>query len=106
MSYTGNENHSVTLSEAAEMTANFRATAAADATIAHMFGKQAISDILAQANCVGIRIYYAINDDDEKQLVICGVLANGNDIYEGLLADRSFLCPTACSDENPLNSDV
>lgn len=106
MSITGTEDHSITLSEAAALTANYRASIAVGDTIAHMMGKQAIVDILAQTDCVGLRVYYGLTDDGEKQLVFCGVDEDGNDLYEGLLAERSFLCPTACSASNPLNTSV
>jgi hypothetical protein len=104
MSFTGNEDHSISLTAAAHLTANYRASVATGSTIGHFFGKDAISDILAQTDCVGIRIYYGLKDDGEKQLVICGVTANGDDLYNGELAERSFICPTDCATNNPLNS--
>jgi hypothetical protein len=103
MAFTGNENHDITLSEAAAMTANYR-NDNPDETIAHYFGKSAIIDIFNQSGCVGMRVYYAIKDTGEKQLVIVGVDADGNDLYNGKLADRSFNCPSDCSAANPLNT--
>lgn len=104
MSFTGNENHDITLQEASEWTANYRNSVPAGTVIAHYFGKTAIQNILDQSGCVGIRIYYAINDLGEKQLVVVGVNADENDLYQGLLADKSRPCPNYCSASNPLNS--
>ncbi|MCC6369602.1 MAG: hypothetical protein IT236_01215 [Bacteroidia bacterium] len=104
MSFTGHEDHSITLAEASEWTANYRATISSGGTIAHFFGKDAIQAILDQSGCVGIRIYYAIDDLGNKQLVLVGANADENDLYEGLLADRALACPINCSSPNPLNS--
>lgn len=104
MSFTGNENHDFPLDQASEWTANYRATISPGETIAHYFGKQAIQDIFDQEGCVGMRIYYALDNNGAKQLIITGVNSAGNDLYQGLLAERSLKCPAACSAANPLNS--
>ena len=106
MSFTGNEDHAFTLAEAAEWTANYRATVATTAIKGHYFGRAIIENILAQTDCVGIRIYYALNDDGEQRLIISGVKADENDIFNGVIAEKSFLCPNRCGVANPLNSDV
>jgi len=104
MPFTGHEDHSITLAEASAWTANYRATIAPGETIAHYFGKDAIAAILAQSGCVGIRIYYALDTEAAKQIIAVGVDANGNDLYNGLLAERTTKCPLQCSPPNPLNS--
>src|SRR5690606_13045586 len=103
MSFTGNENHDLPLETASEWTKNYR-TANPDSTIAHYFGKAAVKAILDQESCVGVRIYYALDAAGEKQLILVGVNAAGNDLYNGLLAERSVKCPQMCSTLNPLNS--
>lgn len=104
MSFTGNEDHSISLNDAAKLTKRYRDSVPTGSTIAHFFGKDAIQAILNQENCVGIRIYYGLNADDVKQLVAVGVTADENDMFNGLLAEKSFLCPAQCSTNNPLNS--
>lgn len=101
-----NEDHSITLADAAKMTKNYRQSVSTGAIIAHAFGKNAIQAICNQSAAVGIRIYYALNDAGEKQLVVVGVDASGNDLYTGLLAERSLHCPDDCSSANPLNANV
>jgi len=105
MAFTGTEDQFITLADGSTMTKNYRNTlsSAAD-TIAHYFSKDTINGLLNQTDCVGIRIYYALDSVGHKQLVACGVYANGNDIYTGLIADKSICCPTNCSSANPLNS--
>jgi hypothetical protein len=103
MAFTGNENHDIPLATAAEWTKNYRDDNPGE-TKGHFFGKDAITEILGQADCVGIRIYYAINDDGDKQLIVVGVKANQDDLYNGLLAERSYNCPPVCGADNPLNS--
>lgn len=102
---TGLEDHSITLAEASAWTAAFRA-AHPNAIKANAFGGKAISDILAQTGCVGIRIYYSLDTNNVQQLIVVGVDSDGNDLYEGLLAERSMPCPPYCSTANPLNTTV
>lgn len=106
MSFTGKEDHSIPLATAAQWTKNYRDANPASATIAHFFGKDAIQAILDQANCVGIRIYYALDENGAKQLIVVGANAAGDDLYQGLLAERSASCPSNCSSPNPLNSNT
>jgi hypothetical protein len=103
MTCTSSQNHSITLEEASELTANFR-SANPNAVKCHYFGKDAIQAILNQTACVGIRIYYGQDSNGNKQPVIVGVDEACNDLYQGLLAERGTPCPSNCSTTNPLNS--
>jgi hypothetical protein len=75
-----------------------------EATRAHFFGNEIISQILAENGAIGIRIYYAINDDGEPQLILLGAGADGNDLIPGQelqggsnhAADISYPCPPYC----------
>jgi hypothetical protein len=104
MSFTGHEDHSIPLSTAAEWTANYRESMPQGAPIANFFGRDAIEEILAQNGCVGIRIYYAINDQDKPNLILVGVNADGNDQYQEALAEMALQSPPYNSVDNPLNS--
>lgn len=104
MTFTGNEQHDISLAEASAWTANYRNSITSGDTIAHYFGKEAIKAILNQENCVGIRIYYALDTAATKQIIAVGVNADGNDLYNGLLAERTVKCPQHCSTSNPLNT--
>ena len=104
MSFTGNENHDIPLATASEWTKNYRDASPSGVTLAHYFGQEAINSVLAQEGCVGLRFYYAINDQGQKELIIVGVDASENDLYQGIILDRSYKCPQACGASNPLNS--
>lgn len=102
MSFTGHEDHNIDLATAAAWTANYRA-AEPNGVKGHFYGKDAIQAILNQKNCVGIRIYYALDTLGAKQLIIVGATTAENDLYEGLLAERGSTCPPYCGGGNPLN---
>ena len=92
MSFTGNENHSISLLAASELTANYR-TNHPSAVKGFYFSQSAIQAILDQSDCVGIRIYFGEDELENPQLVICGVKANEDDLDEGLLAEFGIACP-------------
>jgi hypothetical protein len=106
MSFTGNESHIITLQEATDWTKNYRDIENEDGskTKAHFFGINKLNQILNQEGCVGIRAYYAIDDDGQKQLVLVGAMENEEDIYEGVILDKSVPCPSHCAALSPLNS--
>ncbi|QCR24841.1 hypothetical protein [Pontibacter sp. SGAir0037] len=104
--FNGSEGGPIPLQEAAAWTANYRKkqdTLAAEAekpkkyVKAHMFGREWIEKILQQENCVGIRMYYALDEVGTQQLILVGVDENGTDMEDGEIVDRSALCPPTCS---------
>ncbi len=102
MSYTGYEDHSITLQDAADLTSNYR-TSHPGAIKGFYYSKQAITAILNQTDCVGIRIYYGEDDLGVSKLVIAGVKADEDDMETGLLAEFGNPCPPHGS-ANSLNS--
>ncbi len=102
--YTGNEEHAITLAEASEMTARFRAQAGSDPIIGGYFGRDAVMQILTQEGTVGLRYYYGLDDNGLQHLILVGVNQEGEDMTNGFLAERNFLCPPLCSDPNKLNA--
>jgi hypothetical protein len=104
MDFSENYDHSISLDEAAKMTKAYRDSMPKDSPIAATFSKSALKNILDQAGCAGIRMYYAKGADKKLTLVLTGMKAEGGDIYEGRLAEMAQLCPPFCSPRNPLNS--
>lgn len=105
MSFTGQENHEISLQEASEMTKRYRDSQTTEGYIkAEYFGQEAIKAILKQENCVGIRIYYALDENMVKKLVLVGVDQNENDLYNGVLAEKGLTSPPHVISSNPLNS--
>jgi hypothetical protein len=104
MSFTGNEGAVITLTEGSTMTAAYRATISTGDTIALAVGKNLLASILGQTGCMGIRMYYALDDKGKDQLVLVGVDSNGDDMTSGVIVDRLIKCPDNCSSKNNLNS--
>ncbi len=114
MDYTfdGTEGAPIDLKIAKAWAANYRASLKDPKdTVAHFFGFEIIQKILAEADCVGIRIYYGIDDKGEKQLLLVGADKSGENLLpEGekalagggnIIADVSYPCPSYCP-PNPL----
>ena len=104
MSFTGHENHSITLNEAAILTRNYRNSVPAGATLSGYFSRDGLSKILDQSGCVGVRIYYAKSNGGAPLFVLVGAKADGDDLYKGELAEHSIDCPPICPTSNPLSS--
>lgn len=105
MNYTGNEEHAISLADAAELTARYRAQFNAETFYikGEYFGKNALNSLLNQVGCVGARMYYGLKADQSQCLVIVGVDSSGNDITTGEIMDFGIPCPNACSVDNALN---
>ncbi len=108
----------ISLDEAKKWTKNFRDKHHDPNEIkAHMFGKSIIHKVLSQHDCVGMRIYYAIDDSGQKHLLLVGVDKEGNDqipteimygsspntpMLNNSIADKSSPCPPNCPTNSPL----
>jgi hypothetical protein len=104
MSFNGNEGSFITLREGSEMTKRYRDTIQSGEVIGVFLGKEKIQAILDQSECVGIRFYFAKNENNNNTLVFVGADANQNDLAEGLIAEFAYPCPPYCSKPNGLNS--
>ena len=97
MSFDGNEGKVVSLEEAAIWTANFRNSIQPGETIAHFIGKNKLLELLEQENCVGVRIYYGLDENGEQNLVFVGADENENDLVNGVIVEYAPKCPPKCS---------
>jgi hypothetical protein len=104
MSFTGNEDHSISLEAAATLTASYRTLAGSLAIKAEYFSKSSLLSVLNQNDCVGIRVYYGIAALVSPRLIIVGVKANEDDIVEGEILEMGLQCPPNCGSLNDLNS--
>lgn len=98
-----NQDHHITLPEAAAMTKRFRDNNPPGTTIAFAFDRSIIDEILSNPNCQGIRIYRAIDSANCQTVVVTGTDASGNDLYNSTLAEYANKCPDNCPATNPLN---
>lgn len=104
MAFTKDAGAFITLDEGSRMTAEFRKTITNGDTIAHAVGANLVNAILNQDGCNGMRMYYALDENGNKQLVLVGADANGDDITSGYIVDHMLPCPMTCSQKNRLNS--
>jgi hypothetical protein len=89
--------HVITLDQAQTMTHAFQNAAQFQGlTVASMIDKEAYQLIMDQSDCVNIRTYFALNDDDKLTIVVVGVDASGADMTDGVLLNRALNCPTTC----------
>lgn len=104
-SFDGSEGDPIALENAKQWAANYREKNPGD-TEAHFFGSAIIKQILAEPGCVGIRMYYTIDDKGQKQIVLVGVTANGDNLLPAssqldasdpnVVVDVSWPCPSYC----------
>lgn len=103
MAFNGTEGAPIELTTASEWTSNYR-TQNPEGIKAHFFGRDIIESILAQDGCMGIRMFYGIDDNGTQQLVLVGADASENNQVEGIIADHSIPCPIICGSADALNS--
>ncbi|WP_299702182.1 hypothetical protein [uncultured Pontibacter sp.] len=96
MKITGKEGGPIDRAQAKRWTASYRASGRGK-TNAHLFGGETVRKLLEQDGCVGMRIYYALDDNGEQQLLLVGTDADGNDLVEGEILDHSTPCPPDCT---------
>lgn len=108
--YDGSDGGRIDLATASQWALNYRNDHPGE-TRSHYFGRQVLDQILAQSDCKGIRIYYAKNDNNEKELLVVGVDGAGRSMFpvsSGIapgdysIMDISFPCPPIC----PPGSDL
>jgi hypothetical protein len=103
MPYTGQEDHSISLDDAIELTKRFRDSVTSPPYYwGGYFGKTAIQSILSQQGCVGIRIYNAAAANGTLNYVVVGVDSSGEDMENDQLAEHVRGCPPYC----PTNSKL
>jgi hypothetical protein len=94
----------ITLATGSKMTGDFR-TAHPNVTKAVYYTADVYEDLLAQEDCVGIRIYNALDANGVITNVLVGVDRDGNDLINGSIYDLGGKCPGgSCSNNNSLNS--
>jgi hypothetical protein len=103
MQFTGQEDHSIKLEEAAKLTANYREAQGSGAFLGGYFSMEGIKKIIGQGNCVGIRIYNGLGEGGEGHFILVGVTSDGEDLHGGEIAEYEYQCPPYCPTASPLN---
>ena len=96
--------HEITLAEAITMThAYANAPQFQGLTRSVFFNQDAFTDILNQPGCIGIRLYFSLNEAGQLTLVMVGSDANNNDMTTGYIMNRASVCPpNYCTGNSPL----
>jgi hypothetical protein len=102
MKISGKEGGPIDRAIAKRWTANYR-RAGRGKVRSHLFGVETIQQILGQEGCVGMKAYYALDDDGQEQLLLVGTDAEGNELQEGLIMDKSKVCPPECGSTGELD---
>ncbi|RYZ20390.1 MAG: hypothetical protein EOO10_23295 [Chitinophagaceae bacterium] len=117
-------NHSISLSEAIDMTTRYRNNREtvlqtgyrniALLPICETFDKAAFESLLSAPGCAFVRIYYGMDADLKMHAIIVAADAEGQDLLptQGLteddddfeILDRANRCPELCPPESALNS--
>jgi len=103
MSFNGNEGEGIPLELAKDWTKKWRESKNPEDANAFFFGREKLQEILNQNDCKGIRVYFGINDDNQKALILVGAEADENDQTTGLILDKGAICPPNCPNGGGLN---
>ncbi|GAB5417054.1 MAG: hypothetical protein Crog4KO_19200 [Crocinitomicaceae bacterium] len=102
MAFNGKEGGAISIEQGADMTARYRDDNPGDIK-GHFYGKDILKQLLNQEGAMGIRIYYGIDENGKKELVLVSADADENDNLD-LVVDLSQPCPPDCGAANDLNS--
>ncbi|MFN3665407.1 MAG: hypothetical protein ACK4S0_04575 [Sediminibacterium sp.] len=109
--------HSISLTEAIQLTSHFQADRPADMPICETFEKTSVLAMLAVEGAEKFRIYYGKKENGEICAVLVAADAAGYDILpptykneqdnsgeqeDPLLLENSYKCPPTCPPESPL----
>lgn len=109
--------HSISLTEAIQLTSLFQAERPADMPICETFEKTSVLAMLAVEGATQFRIYYGKKENGDVCAVLVAVNAAGYDILppipknepvnegeddEALVLENSYKCPHTCPPESPL----
>lgn len=96
MSAYQNAGEIITLEEAVQLTHAFQKENP-HATKAYYLGRTIIDKIMQQPGCHGLRIYPGLDlDARQTNLILIGVDQRGEDMSDGIIADKMGKCPPDC----------
>lgn len=96
MSFTLESGKEITLEEAQELIAAFKTNYPHEVN-SFFVGRKHVEHILAQEDCIGIRIINGFDSSEEIMAkVLVGVDSKGNDMDTGIIVDKLLPCPSFC----------
>ena len=94
--FKGNEPHEVSAEQGKGYIRAWRGQNQAARVRAHFFGRDVLVKMLAEPNVVGLRFHHARGAKGDETLVITGVDADGDDLWQGTIAQQAMPCPPYC----------
>jgi hypothetical protein len=89
--------HIITLQEAETLTHAYQnAQQFQGLTIASLTNSSEVIQLLNQPGCCGLRVYFALNSLNQLTVVLVGSDSNGYDMTNGVILNKSELCPADC----------
>ncbi|MFL5740988.1 MAG: hypothetical protein ACJ75B_12270 [Flavisolibacter sp.] len=110
--------HHIPLADAKKMIRNFKDKKeqilaapykkAGSLPISETFDRSAFDQVLAKPGCVGLRVYFAMDDNMQIRVVIVGVNENNEDMITNTQAKSASASTLAASDTttDPTNGDI
>ena len=92
----------ISLDEAKSMTHRYQDSIPDSATISCEVDKAQLIAMLNQEDCQGLRIYFALNEEERLTTVLVGSDNSGSDMVTGLIVNRLKPCPSNCPTASPL----
>jgi len=87
-------NKVLTAQDATSLTKIYRINTESKDMLIHYFGKEAVDKALAQPGCIGLRMYYGMDKNGTRGLILVGVDKKGNETFAG----TPVVCP-ACDNK-------
>jgi hypothetical protein len=107
--------HAISLEQAIDLTANFRANPATDVATCETFEKASVTRLLSVPGAHSLRIYSGRKENGQICAVMCAADEQGNDLLPEanrsieedencyLILEDSSRCPELCPPPSPLN---
>lgn len=97
--FTGNEDHEIPAEKAKGYIRRWREGRGKGEVQGGFFGRAVLDRMLAQPGCVGLRIYHAKHEKGNATFVLVGTNADGQDLWQGTVAEEMLPCPPNCPTE-------
>ena len=105
-------NHEISLEQAIDMTARYRANRPSDFPLSETFDIEAISQLVSATGCAYLRIYYGMQEDLSAHAILVAANENNEDILpeafnagDIVILEDGTRCPPDCPPASPLNSN-
>lgn len=66
----------------------------------HFFGRDALERLLAQPDCIGLRLYHALHEKGHETIVVVAADSDGRDMWTSGVAEESKPCPPFCDPDD------